>query len=283
MHALMRKAAEYGPGCRGRKRRPTEEERGDLAHAIREAGGSPPVYLERKTDWVEHPAKLFQAGDYPDKGVRVTSGDLEAMVDGFELPVPILIEHAESPLEIGFLTDIERVGEELLGTLAITYEADALVKRSGAKALSLGVTPDLRQIREVSLVRHPRIADAGFLSFSGDVLESEPATFSRPAYDAERQIEDWTRQGRLTPAQAPFVRALLNAGDTVEFDGSKRPLRQLVQALFERQPPHALFSELIPAANAEASEHLLLPEEAAFYRKHFPDVSLSEIVARKMR
>ena len=118
--------------------------------------------------WVRRRAKLFEAGDYPDKGISVSDADLAALVEGFSGPVPVLIEHSESPLELGFLTEVSREGRELHGTVSLSTEADALVRRSGARGLSLGLAPDLRSIREVSLVRRPRVSGAGF--FSEDLL-----------------------------------------------------------------------------------------------------------------
>jgi len=103
--------------------------------------------------------------------------------------------------------------------------------------------------------------------------------------EAERQVEKFVEQGKLCPAQAPFAEALLQAADTIVFDGEKRPLRQLLIAMIERQPPMALFSELAPSCGnaGDHSAQLLLPEEAEFYRRHFPDLSLDDIARRKNR
>ena len=57
-------------------------------------------------DWVRRRAKLFEAGDYPDKGVTVAPETLQALANGFSQPVPVLVEHAESPLQLGFLNFI---------------------------------------------------------------------------------------------------------------------------------------------------------------------------------
>ncbi|HEY0868187.1 MAG TPA: hypothetical protein VGE01_12450 [Fimbriimonas sp.] len=265
-----------------------------------EAGEEPPNYLVVDTVWVDRPAKLFEAGDYPDKGVSITVDNLGELSEGFDLPVPVLIEHSESPLHLGYLTGVEPRGEELYGTISLTREADALIEQSGARSLSLGLSPDLKSIREVSLVRNPRVESARLFSsvmFSGELgcappppaplsSESHPGGPPPPApssicMQTEEGVRRWVREGRLVPAQVPFVRALLESSDAIEFDGSKRPLRQLVIAMVERQPPHALFCERIPASNGEANDNLLLPEEAEFYRRHFPDVSLNEIARRR--
>jgi hypothetical protein len=101
--------------------------------------------------------------------------------------------------------------------------------------------------------------------------------------EAERRVEGFVREGRLVPAQASIAMALLQAEDTIEFDGESRPVRQLLIAMIERQAPHGLFGAAAPEIGAQANAALLLPEEAEFYRRHFPDVSLEEIAARKRR
>ncbi len=215
-------------------------------------------------EWVERRAKLFEAGDFPDKGVTVTAAHLEAWVRNFANPVPVLIEHAESPLQMGALRAVEREGDVLFGVVALSPEADALIEKSGAGALSLGISPDLLAIREVSLVRNPRVKDARLF-------------FVTPAED----LNAYVRQGKLLPAQVPFARAILGASQSVEFGGDRKPLRQLLIAMIERQPPHALFAETAPVPSGDFSSTLMLPEEAAFYRRHFPDVSLEEIAKRR--
>src|SRR5690606_37678542 len=67
----------------------------------------------------------------------------------------------------------------LFGRLAFTQAAWDLLKESGAKALSLGLDRETLAIREVSLVRFPRIASARVFSdtalalFTFDLLPEE--------------------------------------------------------------------------------------------------------------
>ena len=256
-------------------------------------------------DWVERRAKLFEAGDYPDKGIAVSDDDLAALVEGFSAPVPVLIEHADSPLQLGFLTAVERAGRELHGTVSLSAEADALVRRSGARGLSLGLSPDLRTIREVSLVRHPRVAGAGFFSaaecvvFSGEILSDlspRPPLRDEPLGEGELRphptlpqgggipsetLSKLVREGRMVPAQVPFAEALLACDGAVEFSGDRRPLRELLLALLERQPPLALFGQTAPASPGIDRPATMLPEEAAFYTRHFPGVPLTAIAEAK--
>lgn len=305
IQGLLRQAAELGPGYHGRKRIASATEREAVRNALIEFKQEVPAYLDAGEKWVERRAKLFEAGAYPDKGVSISEEQLIGLADGFDLPVPVLIEHAASPLELGYLTSVEAIGRELFGVISLTPEANALVERSGAKALSIGLSPELDAIREVSLVRKPRVESAqlfsGALEASEDSEAPSPNSYlpagekgalgwrqryerlERETRDKEvdREVSDLVRDGRLTPAQAPFAAAILSADGAIEFDGGKAPLRQLLIAMLERQPPHQLFAELAAQPKGDVGRALLLPEEAAFYEKHFPGVSLETIAAMR--
>jgi hypothetical protein len=242
--------------------------------------------------WIERRAKLFEAGEYPDKGVTVTEGHLALMHANFDAPVPLLIEHEESPLELGFLSAVEVVDGELFGTVRLTPEANALVERSGASALSLGLSPELDKIREVSLVRRPRVADARLFSgvcFEAPLGDTETLESKYTALEAQvrrdnaqRQAEALVTTGRLTPAQLPFALALLGTTDTVTFDGTRVPVGQVLMRLLEARPAQPMTQEIAPASPAPDFSHvLMLPEEAEFYRRYFPDISLDQIAAKR--
>lgn len=275
--ARWRAAVLAGPGFRGRRRLLTPEAREALAGQFREAGEDPPPFLLEDMDWRERRAKLFEAGSYPDKGVEITPEDLQKLEDSFDRPVPVLIEHAASPLHLGFLTEVEAEGHELFGTVALTASADRLVRQSGAESLSLGLAPDLSRILEVSLVRTPRVESARL--FSGRL---EPVKVSGP--DPSETIARFVREGRLTPAQAPYAEALMRAEAAIEFgDDASSPARLLI-AMLERQPPLAMFADVAPSPpSGDYSSALMMPEEAEFYRRHFPDISLDQIARRKVR
>ncbi len=291
----LRLAASAGPGHLGRREALSAEQRADLAQTLDSCGVEAPPYLLRPAEWIDRRAKLFEAGDYPDKGVTVTPGHLAALAGAFDLPVPVLIEHAGSPLEIGYLTRVEAEGNELFGDVALTREANDLINRSGAHSLSLGLSRDLTEIREVSLVRKPRVEGARL--FATDALEFrsefpldeearlrfelEALTERRRQEDAERALAGYVSQGRLVPAQLPFARALLMRDDAVEFDGDTRRVCDLAAALIERSAPHALYSEVAPASGPAPEAAELAPDEAAFYRRHFGDLSLEEIAKRR--
>ena len=255
--------------------------------------------VETKTGgrWIERRAKLFEAGEYPDKGVLVTETHLRQWSERFRGRVPILIEHAESPLEIGFLAELEPKGDELFGTLHLTPEANALIERSGARSLSLGISADLKEIREVSLVRNPRMASAQLFAdgmrWFDDVVQIQPeASFDfRAEYDrmvaerreaeADRRVEELIREGYATPAQAPMLRPLLASAGSVSFDSGGGEVAELVVRLLRHGVRHRFTERVAPAMPIDDSSHLMLPEEADFYRAHFPDVPLADIAKRR--
>lgn len=231
-----------------------------------------------RAEWIERRAKLFEAGDYPDKGLTITPENLRDLETAFGEPVPVLIEHSTSPLEIGYLTRIEARDDELFGVVALTPEADALIERSGARSLSLGLAPDLKSIREVSIVAQPRVADArlftGLVRFDGrwaDCLDDADENFLRQALET----------GRLVPAQAPAARAPLGCRESISFRQGSASVSRWARELIERQAPHSLTVEMGRQPLGDHSEHLLLPEEVDFYRRHFPDIDLDAIAQRK--
>jgi len=126
---------------------------------------------------VQREAKLFEAGDYPDKGVSISESDLDTIVAN-HVPdaCPIKIEHENTPFDgvLGSLTSIYRRGKELFGSLSFTDAAWQLLQTTKHRGLSCGIRPDKSGIAEVSLVRQPRIASAqvfseGVVGFNADL------------------------------------------------------------------------------------------------------------------
>ncbi|MCC6687019.1 MAG: hypothetical protein IT205_08520 [Fimbriimonadaceae bacterium] len=267
-HHLHRRAAAAGPGYLGARAHLSLQNRQGLLREFKEAGQDPPDYLENPHEWIEREAKLFEAGDFPDKGVTITPADLSAMEAQFDLPVPVLIEHAQNPLELGYLTAVRADGDELFGTIALTPEADALIRRCGAKSLSLGLTSDLKAIKEVSLVQNPRISDAQLFR-SGHLL--------RPM-SGEAHASKCVQEGRLLPSQAPFVRALLECPKSVDFDGSMRPVRELVMEFLDRMPLLKLYGALVPSHPEPCT---LTNEELEFYGRYFPGLKPEDILQHR--
>lgn len=229
--------------------------------------------------WVVRRAKLFEAGEYPDKGLTITAHHLAELERGFSEPVPLLIEHAHSPLALGFLTGVSAQGDELFGEIQLSPEADALLRSQKASALSIGLTRDFKQIREVSLVSSPRIPGAQLFTAEWPAEDWQTRYEELVAQQRERQIRDWIAEGRLVPAQAGFARALLRSPGELEFDGESVPVVQLLIAMIERQPIHTLFHEQVPISPAPQAG--LNPEAEAFYRRYFPDLAPADIAKHR--
>jgi|GEM_PF-2713039 len=110
---------------------------------------------------IERTAKLFEAGEYKDKGISVTESDIDALVAGFK-EIPVKIEHSETPFDgfLGGCTKIWRKGADLMGSIGFSPEAWSLVDKADARKLSIGIKKDLSELTEVSLVKTPRVAGA---------------------------------------------------------------------------------------------------------------------------
>jgi hypothetical protein len=218
-------------------------------------------------EWIDRPARLFEAGEYPDKGLTVTPQDLETLAQAFDHPVPILIEHAKSPLELGYLTDVRAEGPVLMGTVSLTKEANDLIETSGARSLSLGLSPGMDRILEVSLVRDPRVKSAQMFCDGGLLCEGSGTD--------DGFVERCLREGKLTPAQRPVAEALL-AGVAAAWSQGQ-PASALVRRLIELNPSRGLFAETVPDVRSEEPWDA---EVRDFYRRHFPGLSLEEIAKR---
>jgi len=114
-------------------------------------------------DYIEREALIFKVGDYTDThGVTVTEADIESMVKVFAGPVPVKVQHKDSPLNgLAEVVSVRRQGGELWGRLRFLSPAWELCKSLGAVRLSAGFAEwASRKITEVSLVLSPRVAEA---------------------------------------------------------------------------------------------------------------------------
>lgn len=282
---LLALAAELGPGYRGQTRAGTPAEREALARQFADAGLEPPPYLTNPTEWTHRDAKLFEAGDYPDKGLTVAPEQMQGWVEAFDMPVPIWIEHGKHPFEFGYLTDIRVEGNDLKGTVALTPEANALVDKSKAHRLSIGLSPELDAIREVSVVRNPRVPGARL--FSKNTVVVPGCAWNEDVHERLRQLE--TREtarkvdaliseGRLIPAQRKAALVLMSCHIPVTFDNAEVPVANLVESLLKQAVPHNLFAEIAPASAGGGAA--MEPDHEQYFRKNFPGLNLEEIAKR---
>lgn len=104
--------------------------------------------------------KIFEAGEYPDKGVTYTEDALDEAIEGFT-PVDNDLEHRSTILDgkLGQLEKVWRKGKELFGQVAIPAWLDDLVGTKPIK-VSLAWSRATKRIVGNALVLNPRIADA---------------------------------------------------------------------------------------------------------------------------
>lgn len=209
---------------------------------------------------VERTAVLFVAGDYPDRALTVSPEDLDRMAAGFGEPVPVRVEHTDGPLRFGWLVRVWREGQALFGRLRFSRAAWELMRESGAEKLSLAIERGSLAIREVSLVRCPRVAGAailpeGLACFTVDIPPGEGEDVMEDAETARQELDGLVRAGKVSPAAEDLALALLSAPEeaTVLFageDGTRQAtaLRDLFRRFLQAQPPVVLLSECATAA-----------------------------------
>lgn len=112
-------------------------------------------------DRIDRDARLFVAQRFEERSIDFTESDLDAIVSHFTTPVPIKVEHFDSPLTgMGEVTRIYRKGCELWGRISFLKSAWDLLSHMGARRVSVGLDHHHRVLREVSIVRNPRVLTA---------------------------------------------------------------------------------------------------------------------------
>jgi hypothetical protein len=205
---------------------------------------------------VRVPALLFTAGEYPDKAVRVTVVDLDAIIARFRAggaPVPVKAEHIDTPLDpFGEVVALHREGDHLYGMLAFGEGVYQHITERGVRNLSVALLRDADgfALKEASLVFQGRIPGAGFLT---------------PAQVAER-LAAFRAAGKVTPAMESHVSALLSAPSVIAFgaaDGSPatldvvRTVDAMMVALPVVQPRVPVLAAGEPVTNAAATSAAL--------------------------
>lgn len=160
--------------------------------------------------------KLFEAGEWPDKGYAMTADELAAAAASFA-PVDIDLEHVPTVLDgkLGQLKSVEVRGSELFGTVAVPEWLDSLLE-DGARKVSCTWDKATKRLSGLAIVRTPRITDAAlyaaFSTFAGkrhsaadladlqkihDIVTGQGAVCApRPAaYYADEPIADETTPG----------------------------------------------------------------------------------------
>lgn len=125
---------------------------------------------------VERECLLFEAGDYPDKGVSVSHEDLIEIARNSPAEIPVRIEHLpETPFDgaLGVVGEVRAEEGRLWGKLKIPAETWSFVRRAGARALSVALDMATKRLTEVSFVSHPRVRSAMVFCGEDNLLRME--------------------------------------------------------------------------------------------------------------
>lgn len=269
--------------------------------------------------WVAREAKLLEAGIYPERGLAITTEEIERLVARFDAPVPLFVEHRPSPVQLGWLVAVWRRGTELFGRLLLLPEADALLQRLRVRGLSLGLSRDLSRIVEVSVTGSPRVPDARLFSTSPlpptdtapiftlgapkhplevnrmEPMETPPTMPDEmlqlrervrqlerelQAQQVREQIQRWTLSGKLPAALAPLAEAILMHGEApVQFSGETLPIAELFRRFVDALPHYHPLSEYAPAPAYETPP--LDQEAVQFLQRAFPEMDPAEILSNR--
>jgi len=178
---------------------------------------------------VERECLLFEAGDYPERGVAVTAADLESIAANSEGEVPVRVEHlSRSPFDsaLGVITGLRAVGNRLFGTLRQPVESWKFVQRAGAKSLSIALDMAAKRVSEVSFVCFPRVAAAQVFSDLAEprALFETPPIFDDAVHPAKERKMVSVRQ--FADGLMHYVRGVLGA-ETEEFSAGSGVLAQV--------------------------------------------------------
>lgn len=111
-------------------------------------------------DEVLRTGKVFECGDYPDKGFTLTEQEADAAIAAFT-PVPNDLEHKPTILDgaLGQLRSVSRKGKDIFGTVAIPKWLNDTLGNSPLK-VSLAFNKATKQIVGNALTIDPRVKDA---------------------------------------------------------------------------------------------------------------------------
>ncbi|HXG24501.1 MAG TPA: hypothetical protein VNJ09_08115 [Chthonomonadales bacterium] len=152
---------------------------------------------DARDGFVERECLLLEAGEYPDRGVRITPEDLQAIVANTPPEIPVKIEHLrESPFDgaLGVITRLRTAGGTLWGTLRQPVEAWRLAQKAGARSLSVALDVVGKRLMETSFVCRPRVVSAqvfaeGWVVFHNDDLFQEERKMTSIRQFAEGLIQ----------------------------------------------------------------------------------------------
>ena len=172
---------------------------------------------------VERECLLFEAGEYPDKGVSVTMEDLVEIARNSSEDIPVRIEHLpETPFDgaLGVVGEVRAEEGRLWGKLKIPAEAWSFVSRAGARALSVALDMAAKRLTEVSFVSHPRVRSAMVFCGEDNLLRMEVIL---PEMET-RDDESGTSLKRFVDGLLRYVRHATGAEDANSLERERREL-----------------------------------------------------------
>ncbi len=211
---------------------------------------------------MERDARLLVAGNYPGKNLTVTEADLDALAANFSAPVPVKVEHVDSPLDpLGMVERVWRDGAALMGRVKFPASMAAFLAERGAAKLSCGLLKEpVWRLLEASLTLTPHVPTATLLSDGERVeLAAQRAELADLRSRVRRQTESLRMQtvdaqivalkaaGRVIPATEALARALLAADDgslVTLSDGSSQSVAGTFLRFLKTQPPLVRLSEM---------------------------------------
>lgn len=209
--------------------------------------------LTEEGDMVVRSGKLFEAGDFPDKGVTFDSEDIGFAVKTFA-PVENDLEHASTILDgkLGKLKEVWQKGEEIFGKVAIPKWLDQAI---GDEPLKVSLAFDRnKRIVGNALVLNPRISDAVVMSaFSQH--SSTQQTFGKPG-------------GNKTPMKIKLgdaIKHLFGAVRTEDLNAEVE-VPEAVQAVFSSSAPAPSTSTPAVSTPAEPVKDEAAEAQAATFK-----------------
>jgi hypothetical protein len=206
----------------------------------------------------ERAARLLVVGEYPKKKLTVTEADLDALVANFSDPVPVKVEHMDTPLDpLGLVQRVWRDGAALMGQVTFPASMAAFLSERGAAKLSVGLLKEpIWKLLETSLTLTPHVPEATLLS-DGERAELVELRGQVRAQSVEAQITRLKAQGRVIPATESLARVLLSADDggalVTLSDGKSQSFSEAFHTFLQMQPPLVRLGEIATVLNAGAS------------------------------
>lgn len=124
------------------------------------------------------PGKLFEAGDYPDKGVSITEADLDAAVEAFAA-APMNYEHKAGILDgaLGSISRVWRDGASLLADFQVPHFLRDFAKAQGTPLkVSAEWDKASKRLTGAAWTLNPRIKDAELVAAFSTAQAVAPTT-----------------------------------------------------------------------------------------------------------